>query len=516
MSVNPYDKLPYPTRSHPAAHVRKLEAIATLFGMHPKPISECRVLELGCASAFNLIPQATEFPNSEFVGVDLSERQIEHGQSVIAKLGLENIELRHTNLIDVDESWGVFDYVLCHGVYSWVPEDVRAKILSISKNVLAPNGVTLVSYNVLPGWRMRGAIREMMTYHVSQIEDLAEQIAQARAVLAFTAENCTEDTAYARMLKEELALISSCDDNYLGHDYLEEDNNAVYFHQFIERAHADGLRYLANSDLASMFPLNLPGNARDALVKIPPIRQQQYIDFISNRGFRSTLLCHRDVDVDWNIQPEVLKKFQLSLATRPEPFESSYDASKPLVIRMGTSTLTLQSPLSMAALDSLCDAWPRSMTIDELRMASIQRLAANSVAAESFEYVSSDDVAQSVGNIFLAGLIDFCVHPTQVANRVSNRPLASPLARLQAEASDTVTNQRHENVSLDEFNRYLIALLDSHHDLDSLTERMQAAIASGELRLPQPPKRTPPIAAPDLGGLVGSALNGLCNASLLA
>jgi tRNA G46 methylase TrmB len=94
MRLNPYDQLPYPTRSHPEAHIRKLEAISTLFGMHPKPVSDCRVLELGCAAGFNLIPQAMEFPQSDFVGVELSERQVDRGRSLVSTLGLDNIDLR--------------------------------------------------------------------------------------------------------------------------------------------------------------------------------------------------------------------------------------------------------------------------------------------------------------------------------------------------------------------------------------------------------------------------------------
>lgn len=516
MTVNPYDSFPYPKRSHPAAHIRRLEAISTLFGMQPQPISQCKVLELGCAAAFNLIPQAMEFTQSKFVGVDLSERQIECGRSVSKQLRIKNIELRQANLLDIDDSWGEFDYILCHGVYSWVPENVRAGILSICKNSLAPNGVALVSYNVLPGWRMRGAIRDMMLYHVAHIESPEERVAQARAVLAFVAENCTQDTAYAQMLKEELELVTSSDANYLGHDYLEEENHAIYFHEFVEQARCEGLKYLANSDVASMFPRNLPGKARESLAGVRPIRQQQYFDFITNRRFRSTLLCHRHIEVDWNIQPAVLRKFQLSLSTRPEPYEPSTDASKPLTVRMGPSTVTLQSPLSMAAFDSLSDAWPRSMTIDELRMASIQRLAASHSSADSFEQISSDDVARSLASIFLAGLIDFCVHPTQVANRVSSKPLASPLARIQAADGSTVTNQRHENVSLDAFNRHLIGMLDARHDLKKLTKKMEAAIAKGQLEMPKPPQPAPAPVVTDVSQLVGSALTGLCNASLLA
>ena len=130
----------------------------------------CRVLELGCASGDNLIPMAIELPNARFVGIDLSERQIEQGRQSVAALGLANIDLRRVNIANVDASWGTFDYILCHGIYSWVPAPIREKLLAICRENLAPTGIAFVSYNTLPGWHMRGMIRDMMVYHSSQFQ----------------------------------------------------------------------------------------------------------------------------------------------------------------------------------------------------------------------------------------------------------------------------------------------------------------------------------------------------------
>ncbi len=75
-SENTYDQVPYPHWTHRDTHPRQLEAIATLFGMHPAPITGCRVLEIGCAAGWNLIPMAEDLPGSEFVGLDSSTSQI--------------------------------------------------------------------------------------------------------------------------------------------------------------------------------------------------------------------------------------------------------------------------------------------------------------------------------------------------------------------------------------------------------------------------------------------------------
>ena len=86
-----------------------------------RTIRRCRVLELGCASGGNLIPMAMDFPDSEFLGIDLSARQIEAGKVHLANLKPRNIELRAASIMDVDAGYGQFDYIICHGVFSWVP-----------------------------------------------------------------------------------------------------------------------------------------------------------------------------------------------------------------------------------------------------------------------------------------------------------------------------------------------------------------------------------------------------------
>ncbi|MFN2536517.1 MAG: methyltransferase domain-containing protein, partial [Mycobacteriales bacterium] len=147
-----YDDVPYGVATHAATHPGRLAAIATLFGAGPPAVESARVLELGCALGGNIIPMAVAYPGSSYLGIDLSGRQIADGQRTVAQLGLTNIELRHASITDVDDSDGQFDYVICHGVYSWVPPEVQDKILDICARNLAAGGVAVVSYNTYPGW----------------------------------------------------------------------------------------------------------------------------------------------------------------------------------------------------------------------------------------------------------------------------------------------------------------------------------------------------------------------------
>ena len=99
-------------------HPDQLAAVATLFGMRPQPPDRCRVLELGCAGGGNLIPMALALPESRFLGIDLSRRQISTGQALVRKLGLRNIGLQPLSVLDLDSRFGRFDYIICHGIYS--------------------------------------------------------------------------------------------------------------------------------------------------------------------------------------------------------------------------------------------------------------------------------------------------------------------------------------------------------------------------------------------------------------
>src|SRR5262249_50525120 len=153
------------------------------FGMKPAPPAQCRILELGCADGGNLIPMAEAFPDSEFVGIDLGGRQIADGQALVEALALRNISLRHLDILNVDASFGKFDYIITYGIFSWVPREVQDKILAVSREHLAPNGVAYISYNTYPGWRMRQILRDTAVYHTRNIDGLRERAQEVRRLL---------------------------------------------------------------------------------------------------------------------------------------------------------------------------------------------------------------------------------------------------------------------------------------------------------------------------------------------
>jgi 2-polyprenyl-3-methyl-5-hydroxy-6-metoxy-1,4-benzoquinol methylase len=84
-------------------------------------------------------------PQSTFVGIDASARHIAEAQAAFQALDIHNIAFNHLDILDITPDFGQFDYIIAHGVYSWVPAQTQDKILDICRHNLAPQGIAFVS-----------------------------------------------------------------------------------------------------------------------------------------------------------------------------------------------------------------------------------------------------------------------------------------------------------------------------------------------------------------------------------
>jgi len=480
-----YEDVPYEAKPLYPTHPDCLASVATLLGMEPAPVNRCRVLELGCATGGNLIGMAEALPDSRFVGVDLSPRQIANGQAVVDDLGLKNIELHARSIMDVDETWGTFDYILCHGVYSWVPAAVQDKILDLCARQLNPQGVAYISYNTYPGWHGRAMVREMMGYHAQQFADPATRVQQARAFLEFVTGAVHEpDSAYGKTLKEESELLSPVADYYLFHEHLEDFNQPLYFHQFAERAQAKQLQYLAES----WFHTNLssfPPQVQETIQAISGdlIHLEQYIDFLINRTFRRTLLCHQQVKINRTPSLEIVSRMHMTALAQPV-------SAQPDVLSTATETfrgddrrtVSTNQPLIKAALVTLFDAWPSAMSFDALWQAVVARLSGTD---QDLGPQARAVLAESLMNCYLSNMLALHVYPPRFARDASPFPTARPLARHQARAGVPITNLRHRIARLTDADRVVLPHLDGTRGRADLLPLLAAAVDTQSLTIPE-------------------------------
>ena len=495
-----YDEVPYPSHPLPQTHPNHLAALAKLLDLDPPEPVECRILELGCASGGNLIPMALTMPTCQFVGVDMSKEQIGQGQKTVDELGLSNIQLKQLGILDINESFGQFDYIICHGVYSWVPPEVQEKILEVCKLHLGNNGIGYVSFNTNPGWHMRGVIRKMMKFHVGRYpNDLPEtQIQRARQLLEFLAKlPANQSNSYNALLQEQLQALSQHSDSYLFHEHLEEHNEPVWFFEFCERLAAHSLRYLADAEFDLMVAeTSFSPEVQDELDHWAPqlLEKEQYMDFVRNRSFRQALVCHESQRPDYNIRANRIVGLSVASPLRPknahgENLES--ETSQGEFIGPDGLALSTNKPLVQAAFKILASLWPNAIAFDELVLKSRAQLTEEMGETISSESSVTEHDSQTLGSALLTsfatagGMVSLTVATATITTTVSKFPVASQLVRIQVRDSGLVTNLRHEVVPLPPFDRHLLPLMDGTRDREALLSGLVGLFETGELKITQ-------------------------------
>lgn len=477
-----YDVVPYLSKPYQQSHPDRLATIATLAGLRPVPVVSSRVLELGCAAGGNIIPMAVALPGASFVGIDLSSKQIDEGKRVVADLGLKNIELRRQDIKDISADTGTFDYIIVHGVFSWVPPEVQNKILEVCGTHLAPDGVVYLSYNTLPGWRTRAIVRDLMTYHSRQFLDPRDKVSQAKALLEFVVRALEgQQTPYANMLRDELKLVQMVSDWYLYHDHLEDQNHPLYFHEFVARASAYGLRYLGEAEAHTMAPRSFSPAVQEVLQRISPdiLRLEQYMDFLRNRMFRQTLLCHGSLNPSYQLTPAHAHNFSIASRLKPESANPDLRSDAEEKFRgPGDIVLTTRAPVVKATVTTLAQWWPMPFAFSALSEAVAERLG---LGVGNAERVQDAVGTWILGTYTTSSILELSVTPPAFTITPGERPVASPLARRQAQDGKLVTNLRHEQINLGDAERQALLLFDGTADRARLTDRLGELVAQGVL-----------------------------------
>ena len=426
---------------------------------------------------------ADAYPESTFVGIDLSERQIGEGLESVQALGLKNIALRRLGILDVGSDLGQFDYIICHGVFSWVPAEVRDKILSICRDNISPNGVAYVSYNTYPGWRMREIIRDALRYHTKPFSDPATRIRQAKAILDFLSESIpTAERAYGMIFKSEIDLLRGCPDSYLFHEHLEDVNDPIYFEQFVEQAKTKGLQYLSEARVATTtFGRVMPAHIRSTinLIAADLIAMEQYFDFLSNRPFRKTLLCRQEIAIKRSLSWEAVRGLHVATNLRPKNAEPKIAEDSPETFTSAAGdTVSSSNPIIKAAFWLLGRIWPQSMRFEALVKAASECLP----AALPPSLKDSQAVGEMLLQSFLSGVVHFSLSPSTCIATVSERPQASGISRFQAGRGMSITNRKHITIdSLNDVDRHVLRHLDGTRDRCALLATLLDAYQRGLL-----------------------------------
>ena len=475
--ISDYDVVEFPSLPFAASHPDRMATLGLLFGMQPTDVEHCRVLEIGCGAGGNILPMAANLPDSEFVGIDLSASQIDAALQITQAVDVSNLRLEAMDLVDLDGSFGKFDYVICHGVYSWTTDAAREKILAVCQQSLTPKGIAYVNYNTYPGWHLQGMVRDMISYHANKFEDPQQRTTQARAMINFLETALANDqSTYSQLLRHELQASRGYSDNFLFHAILNVVNHPCYLHEFVGRAKQAGMQYLGDAEITLMWAGTLPPESQTTLRGISQemVDYEQHLDFLRNTMSRRSLLCHADIKLDRTLRVSSIEKLFVGSNLRADPSTGAVGTTTTATFRASNGrSVSTPHPGVQVALDHLSRSWPAAVAFEALQTEVI------SVSPEP------DGWETDLLNCIAAGLVELFQRLPACDRHVEEKPRAAPLARHQAASGGPVADLRHYAHDLSALDRLILAKLDGDHDAAMLADVVRPHMESGEVELPE-------------------------------
>jgi SAM-dependent methyltransferase len=473
-----YDQLPYPSYTFPNTFPDRLATMAALYGIETADPSSCRLLELGCGDGTNLLAMAYASPGAKFTGLDLSQFHIDKARRSAEWIDAKNVDFHQADIAEIDpKDLGGFDYIVAHGLFSWVPESVRSAILNIYSQCLAPNGVGYISYNVFPGAHIRKMVWDMMQFCADGEMNPSVKVQKAREIVTFVADSAGADTAYKALLQEEVTALATREDQGVFHDDLGTFNRPFYLHEFIEKLEHYGLRYFADADPEPPIERNLSQAALgtlDALSNGNRIKREQFIDFVRAQRFRRSLFCRTDLTVFEDIPVDAIDR--LMITSGLEQVNVASDGSSKFV-GPDDQSIELNHPLTIAVLTYVKKEWPRAVPFATV----LQELADPNVTEEDVAIARTQ-----IMELFRVKLVDLHRFQAAFVREVSAKPEASRFARLQMDlGGSVVTTMAGSNIEMNiQPLRILISLLDGTRDrgdlINALAERVEVPVAEVE------------------------------------
>lgn len=490
-----YDKQVYTSNAFSFSSPVHLRAAAHVWGLSSVSVKNARVLELGCAGGGNLLPFALAYPDAKAVGVDLSEVQVKQGRQVVQALGLHNLQLHAMSLTDIGPEFGQFDYIIAHGVFSWVPPEVREAMMRIMRENLAPEGIGYISYNTYPGWKAGDIVRDAMLLHSHSVADEASKLGAAKAMLNLLSEGIAASNPLAPSLRAAVAQLRSHSDYYIAHEYLELFNNPCYLLEFVNMADQFGVAHVGDSEphveLGATYGQNVQLNHSLVALGQPRVVRQQYLDFAVGRNFRKSMIVHSERVDQLAVAPDLSRLEEVRWAGHF--IEADVPEGSPKNVRSYLNhrnrRINTSEPAVVAVIQTVTRAWPGSVTYEELQRGAREHLPPE-IAAD--EHVVHKTVRDAVETLFRLNSLRYTLDPSPYDTRASgerNGPELVPgfqyLYERRKDKSFGVGtfNLWHEtvNAQFKEAEEFLLPYIDGKHSRKQLAVILRDALQAGKV-----------------------------------
>lgn len=458
-----YDAVAYPTPVLSLQTPDRLAAAGMLHGWQAPEPDTASVLEIGCGTGFNLIGIGAVAPQSRCVGFDLSGEAIARGRDLAALADLKNVDLHKGDIMDYPRNGAKFDYIICHGVYSWIPQFVRPALMDLIGARLAPGGVAYLSFDALPASAPKAFINSFLIRELQGVHDVEQRVLGAAKLLAVLARNQRSESRLKGQLDQLLRDLPGFDPAYFYHDWLAEHYAPATLEAFGEQAAEHGLRRAGDAAMYDLFTGDLDEEAR-AMVEacgddIP--RRSALLHMLRGAHvFRRELLVRADAPppaLPWN---DAVRKLRFGYLGRRDEITDDDGKTVPRYTDGPDGFVVAREPALVAMMDRLLEHSPDELTFDQLLQLT---------------GLPGEELSGLLRGMATLTLIDAHATPQQFTSSPGERPRVGVLVRAMMARGDEAISLRHSKFGAShEATRALLAMCDGTRDRDTLVAMMSA------------------------------------------
>jgi SAM-dependent methyltransferase len=328
-----------------------LDLTATINGIAPRPCgADLTWCELGCGQGVTAVVLAATHPRGHFVGIDLMPEHIGHARRLAAEAGVTNVQFRTADFVDPALDLPQFDYIVTHGVYSWVDATTQAALCHLIDRHLRPQGLAYVSYNAMPGWAadlpfqrlVRALGLELLGDSIARFTAAVDTLRQLRTAGAPSLEASPTAGELDKLLAE-LPL------PYLAHEYMNAHWQPLFVTEVRAAMAQIGLAPAGSADLTKNFDAFVLRNVeREALARIENAELRELVrDFLLHRRFRCDVFSRDGDDLDADERHTGLLATRYALARPAEAIDYG--------VTTEAGKLSFDNPAARAIVTALAD-----------------------------------------------------------------------------------------------------------------------------------------------------------------
>lgn len=456
-----YDRVAYPSPVLESLTPDRLRASALLHGYNPPEATTASVLEIGCGDGVGLVAWASTAPTARIVGFDLSPIAVAKGKELAEAAGFTNVDLHVGDILTYPRDGEKFDYIVCHGVLSWVPEPVRAALLDLIAAKLAPGGIAYVSFDCLPGAAQKAALVPFLRSRVAETDDPMVAMKEAATVIDMINRSLRPDSKMRDHIDFVMQIMLNTKAGYFYHDWLAEHYRPIDLRQLIADSAAHGLK-IAGS--AANYDLDVPDLDDEAKAMLDSFGDDHGARLLAIDLLRGPSIFHRELFVRTDAPPPPVTDGYKAVTYGFEGSREDTQTEAGPVTRYflsDTFSVTINTARSRAVLDLLYLNQPAEFTYDEIL---------------EHTKVDPDWLRSTLFELCRNNFIVTRSTPAPFTLEPGERPVAAPLVRAMADRGERIIAHRSADVEADKLETRLLFALS-----DGTRTRTEIAVAMSEL-----------------------------------